>query len=408
MGTDLKTSLSIGGVSVLFALFLGACPDINSDDPVTRTAVFVPNPATLCRGSPQAALATRRSSASQHLSTRLTQPQNNSTNPLRCGSVISENMDLTEDLDCSNETGAALYFVGDGITLDGQNHRIIAPNSRFAVLASGPNLRIQNITIENTRNGPGLLAFNTPNIFIQRNTFRNNLIGLQIFAEEINVPLVTISSNNLSSNSEFAIAVGQSGTGAVYLPSIQSNDLSLSGQYAIAANSNAISLRGADQNIFAGSNGGIYLSGGNAEITGFDFSNEGIPGAVVFASDALSVHLSNSTLSSSGTPSSQNLCYGAHLYRVKEITVQDVSVSEMDVGIKLATDSGISPNAEIAHSSFVRTTFAGLWFQSYDNTPFGTLLIHDNDLRLNPEGRGLYFSPNTPYGVDSVFQNNLF
>src|SRR5687767_4547714 len=51
-----------------------------------------------------------------------------------CGSSITSDLTLTADLDLTGCSGTALSIGADGITIDGQGHRIIAPDASVVIL----------------------------------------------------------------------------------------------------------------------------------------------------------------------------------------------------------------------------------------------------------------------------------
>lgn len=76
-----------------------------------------------------------------------------------CGTTLTTDLVLTEDLDCTGYTGVALTVGADGLTIDGQGFRLLAPDASQAIAVVGmSDVTVQRITLSGWCVGVGLYA----------------------------------------------------------------------------------------------------------------------------------------------------------------------------------------------------------------------------------------------------------
>jgi hypothetical protein len=75
-----------------------------------------------------------------------------------CGATITEDLVLTDDIDCTGYTGVALTIGANDVTIDGAGFRLLAPDSSRAISVSGGinNATIRNIEVVGWCTGTGV------------------------------------------------------------------------------------------------------------------------------------------------------------------------------------------------------------------------------------------------------------
>jgi len=102
----------------------------------------------------------------------------------KCGDVIEKNTTLTADLDCTAFDGYfALAIRTDGIRLNGNGFRIIAPQARAGIFVTASNIRISNIKITGLQNGTGIFAADADNLSVVGNDLSDNVIGVELYSQ---------------------------------------------------------------------------------------------------------------------------------------------------------------------------------------------------------------------------------
>jgi len=75
-----------------------------------------------------------------------------------CGTTLTEDLVLTDDIDCTGYTGVALTIGADDVTIDGAGYRLLAPDSSRAISVSGGFNRatVRNIEVIGWCTGTGI------------------------------------------------------------------------------------------------------------------------------------------------------------------------------------------------------------------------------------------------------------
>ena len=99
-----------------------------------------------------------------------------------CGGTITENTMLAADLDCNAVTGTALTIGADNLILDGNGHKIIAPNAFAVVSAIGRrNVMVRNTDLSGPtgqQKGYGLNLVTVNNSVMENVTTHNREYGI--------------------------------------------------------------------------------------------------------------------------------------------------------------------------------------------------------------------------------------
>ncbi len=195
-----------------------------------------------------------------------------------CGDLVTADVTLTADLDCTGFTGTVLTVDADQITIDGQGHRIIAPDAGAMVSITGhTGVTIRNIDLSGspigisvtggggntftdvnvswlgaTPSGEGILLFNSTGNLIELSTVTNRESGIRIFRDSDGT---TVQGNDLTGNSTAINGSGNFGQGHV----ISDNNLSNAAVWAITMRDDDL-LQITGDNIFHGSANGIDLA----------------------------------------------------------------------------------------------------------------------------------------------------
>ena len=295
------------------------------------------------------------------------------TTPLQCGDVITANTVMVQDLVCPNTTGFAVLIEGNGITLDGNGHKIIAPQAAAGVYIQGSGDTVQNVDVEGVQ-VYGLFAYDSPGITFINNNTSNNLIGMEIYTDNVVISSPQIIGNTSTGNIAYGMRTGQGNTGQIINPTIRKNDFSNTQGFAIAIEAAQADL-GSNllSNVFTGSQNGIYLTGGSFTAHDFTLVTQLIVNTQIFAVDAASISIQDVDVSTLIPPNSTGSHTGIDFYHVLSFDIDRVSALNNDMGVRLETDHGISPTGAITNCFFGGNHHAGVSIISYDSTPYGQI-----------------------------------
>ena len=317
---------------------------------------------------------------------------------LSCGDVITESVAMAADLNCPDSWGFAISVKGDGVILDGNGKKIIAPNAIAGVFVQGNNDTIQNLSVNNLAQGQGVFAYDSPGLRLTKNDFSKNQVGLLLYAEQTLMNLVQVDNNVLSDSALFGIRAGQDGAGQIVSPVISSNDLSRAGSYAMRLQVTSLDLSDANANLLTDSVGGLYLKDGSFSLHDLSLKGHKIKKAAIFADSAASVRCSNLDVSSDlpAQPSQERV--GLDLYRAQRFTIDRLTAKGNDQGFRLETEGGVSTGGTIGCSVFASNTVSNIGIVSYDGTPYGTVTISG----INPSSVSVAIGSNTVVDLQRV------
>ena len=310
-----------------------------------------------------------------------------------CHAGFAGNMHLLGPVSCPSSTGVILSNINPAygtMTFDGHGFSLSAPQATVGLYLQGMNLKVKNLIIDGLTNGIGILTYNTNNLTIQSSECASNSIGIQVYSDTNASYGSVFTQNKLSSNSMFGLRF----TGSVYSnnPTITNNDFSQSGGYALAIYGDGLNMSDSQANIYTGSSSGLYLSGGNFNLSNLNLSGAQIKQTPVFATDAY-ITINNSNLTPSSVADSTQQRIGLHLYKIKTANISQLQVVGADVAIKIATDSGVASSVSVTNSTLTQSIVAGFMIQSYDGSGFGSINIQNNDLRQNPSNMAIWSAP---------------
>jgi len=300
---------------------------------------------------------------------------------INCGDTITQSITVANDLDCSSTTGFALKIVGDGLIVNGNGHKIIAPNAAAGIFAQGSQITVSKFTVNGVVNGYGIMAYETPGIKITGNDFSRNSVGVMVFAENLQFG-AEISGNKIQASTYFGIRTYSAAPGAVVSPVIKNNDLQWSGDYALYVKASSYTLSGTDGNNFANSTNGIYLKDGVFVVKDLSLAQSLIYKRGIFADSASSVTITNVDVSSLAPFNGNYERTGIDLYRVVKFEISSITSKNNDVGVKLETESGVSSAGVIKCSKFSGFSFAAIDIVSYDSTQYGTVRLCGNSITI--------------------------
>jgi hypothetical protein len=304
---------------------------------------------------------------------------------LTCGSVVTANTVLTQDLNCPNTTGYAIRVLGDHVTLDGNGHNIIAPQAAAGVYVQGTGDTVEDIQVSGGATY-GIFAYDSPSLSVLNNRVSQNQIGIELYAENTVMSNVLVRGNAANGNSVFGLQTKQDGAGSIELPKIQYNDFSQSGSYALSISASDFELSGASFNNLSGSLNGLFLQTGNFSIHDLSLSTQLLQQAQIEAFQAASVNVSAVDVSTSLAPNPIQEHTGVALHRVGEFNVSQVTAWNSDEGVRITTDQGYASSGSVSTSQFIQNHYAGITVLSYDRTPFVSLNFSGNNLYREPSG----------------------
>ena len=206
-----------------------------------------------------------------------------------CGTTINFDLTLEADLNCTGFTGTVLTVGTDGITIDGQGHKVIAPGASvmFSVGAHS-DVSVLNIDLSGTVTGillsggsgntfsnvdvswagvspagKGFDITSSSNNIIENSTSTNRSFAIYMVGTS---PGNTFQNNNLSRTSNGIYAYHHSRLGNKIL----NNDLSQDTQSILFRNDSLIQISGND---YTGSANGVRLDNVDAiSLAGTDLS----------------------------------------------------------------------------------------------------------------------------------------
>lgn len=320
-----------------------------------------------------------------------------------CEATGTSNVHLLGDLECGT-SGFAFRFHAKGKRFEGLGHAIKAPRAAVGLFVTGSRLLVSRVKANDVANGTGLQAYNATRLVVQDSEFRRNVTGLNVYSDAVSPKDVVILRNNLSDNSWVGLRFNTDGDFGAVNPYIRGNDLSRSGYYALWLDVKSVYLFGPFGNRFDGSTNGIYFLKGDAIVALLDLSRAKIKSTELFFNHNRNVMLLSSNLNYGVEGTAMQDRIGVHLYGVKNAVLDGVSVASADVGVKIATDGGVSGNVMIVRSRLTGEAVASVMVQSYDGTDIGRLDIEQNDFR--DSAKGVWFV-GTTNASSAAIQSNL-
>lgn len=327
---------------------------------------------------------------------------------LDCGAVVSGKVTLQQDLDCTGRTSPALTLIGDGSVLDGNGHRIIAPQAAHALIVQGRSILLQNLSITDAVSGDAILAYDSPDLIALNNDLSRSRVGISIYSENTDSARTQIVANRIEGTLEAGIKFSGTPGSLPRLPFIAANRLRASRGYALHLKTAELELSGSQANDFACSSSAIYLSGGISRISGFNFQNVPLRQNALMVAEADQTQIQSSDFTApAASASTGEDRIGIHLYKVGNAQIRQVSAWGYDVGLKLATEQAVSGALDLRNSSIRNASQAAILIQAYDQTSFGAVVIQQNDLRPGPNGTSFLLGASTVLGPGSDLSGNL-
>jgi hypothetical protein len=294
---------------------------------------------------------------------------------VQCGQTITANTVIANDLNCPTTTGFALNIVGSGISVNGNGHQINAPLAAAGVYVQGSSVNVSGFVVNGVASGYGIFAYDSPGVAIIGNNTSSNNIGIMLYADNVAMKNAYVGQNESRSNALFGVRTGQSSPGSIVSPLIYQNDFSNSGSYAMYIQAASYELDGSACNRYYGSLDGIYLKDGNFYLHDFSMTSQNVQNAQIFGDTVASIQISNVDVSSNLPPQPSQQRMGVDLYCATQFTINGLTAKGNDVGLKLETQGGVSPNGTVSHCDFSKNTVSGVLVVSYDGTPYGRVTL---------------------------------
>ncbi len=312
----------------------------------------------------------------------LFRPKNLTT--VACGDVITDSITIANDLNCPSVTGYALQVVGSNITVNANGKKISAPNAAAGLYVEGDNNTIANFNVQGVVNGHGMMAYNSSNLKVIANNFSNNRIGIMVYADEV-IKNPIIMTNKASNNSFAGVEMFYDEPGSIENPIITLNEFKNSGEFAVYLKADKVNLA-YTRNDLSGSSSAFYLTGGDFRIENLPLTNQLIHKRHFMVESVSSVVFKDVDLTSLAPATADQDRIAIDMYRVEKFAMSDVTIKNHDVGVKIATDGGVSTSGSIVDTSFSGMSFAGLYAVSWDDTALGTIKIVDSEFKLSANG----------------------
>lgn len=266
-----------------------------------------------------------------------------STFAVECGDTITDKVRLTEDLDCSSYQGFAALILRDNAILQGNNFRIISPNTSAGIYAEGGNIKVRSTQIIVDESSIGVMAYNVSKMIVNKSNISNARIGVDYSTEdEFACDRLRISNSTLTNN-EFAAKVNA--PNCDYTPRFVNNDFSNSKNYALNIISKKIRIAEKQNNSFFQSQNGLLLSASEKiTLAGLDLSDDQIAGTSIFVYSSNIVRLKNLVLA--------NSTESIHIYDAADIKLRNVSADASDIALRVTNESQ-DTNLKIVGSNLV-------------------------------------------------------
>lgn len=289
---------------------------------------------------------------------------------VNCGDTIyDQQVELTQDLDCSSQSGFAAIELKGTSTLKGNGYKIISPNTSTVVYAEGGTIRIKNVVLEGSSSARGIQAYNVYKLVANKVTASNMSIGVDYYAEpNFACKRVKIKNSTIQGNTFGAKIFSPNCEKA---PRIKNSDFSNSTSYALNIEANKVRVRGEHNNVYTGSANGILLSGSEkVRVKNLNLADSNITGNQLYVFNSGSVKIRKSTFGNSNETA-------VSLYENAETIVSKSSFSNSDVGLRVTNDS-VASNLLIKKSTSESNSI-GVSVESFGATKFSAITIEENN-----------------------------
>ena len=321
---------------------------------------------------------------------------------IQCGSVITSSVTVSGTLDCSSYTGKyGLILYGNNITLDGTSSKfkLIFPQGKVGILLYGNQTKVKNVEVSGMTNGMGILIYDSNQSEVEDSKANNNLIGITAYAENKQMNQVEIEDNEAKNNVLFGIRINSdwSANKRVNSPEIDGNNLSGNQYYALHIRTDNMTFDGSHNvNTITGSTNGWYLTGGSYNVQNFSMNSNAysVTKTQIFVAEVNNFNMNSMTLAGSGGNAAQE-AYGVHAYKTSNVSINNSTIQNYNVGVKVATDGGVTSNINVSSGNISNNTFAGIMAQGYDNT------------QLCPNINNVSYSNNGSYNLWKVSGGNF-
>ena len=318
-----------------------------------------------------------------------------------CGGLSLTSVHLLQNLTCTAPNHVALEVIGQGkYVVNGHEYAIKSAGSEIGLFVTGDNGVVENINVSNVAGGYGMMAYDTNGLQVVNNRFTQNLVGANIYTDNVDTTNVQVQRNNMSGNAFTALIFSGDGKQTIN-PVIAANDFGNTGGYAVSIDAKSASFLGSQNNNFNGSKDALYLLNGNFSVSNLDLSKSGALGPQIFADSAASVTVTNTNLSYSATAQQSQERTALHLYRVGSLTVSGLTVTNSDVAVKATTENGTATSISLTNSTLTGATTAAVMLQSWDSTIFGKTVITGNNLSGAPVNYSIWQVNNVALGSGS-------
>ena len=301
-----------------------------------------------------------------------------------CGDVITESITIANNLNCPEISGYALQVVGDNISVNANGKKISAPNAAAGLFVQGDNNTITNFDIQGVTEGHGMMAYNSSNLKVVSNNFSKNRIGIMIYADEV-VKNPIVMANRASHNSFAGVEMFYDEPGSIQNPIITLNDFKSSGEFAVYLKADKVNLQ-YTVNDLSGSSSGFYLTGGDFKVEDLSLTNQLIHKRHFMVDSVSSIIFKDMNLTSIAPMTANQDRIAIDMYRVEKFTLDNVSLKNHDVGLKVATDGDVATQGLVKDSLFSGQSFAGLYMVSWDSTELGTIKVLDSEFKSSAYG----------------------
>ena len=270
-------------------------------------------------------------------------------NDALCGTTITADLALTQDVDCTGYTGYALTIGASGVTLEGNGYRILAPDSSRAISSVGfDDVTVQNVEVVGWCSGIGVYLSDGTGLTVDNVVADARSYGVQV-VRGANVLLRDITADSAAAAGllieepvDVPVLEGLRLTNSLVGLELQTSSLTFT-----LAPQHFASLAGSDTNIKLTSVSNLTLDG--LTLGG---STAGVA-ATVGNHDLTLINLDVTATSTSGT--GIDLAGDGHF-------IQNVDANRRTYGVHLASGSGLT----VRDLRAVGATTAGLYLEGVD------------------------------------------
>ncbi|MFZ4714930.1 MAG: right-handed parallel beta-helix repeat-containing protein [Bacteriovoracaceae bacterium] len=292
-----------------------------------------------------------------------------------CGTAVTKNLTLKEDLNCPNEKNSVLTVTKKGITINGNGFKIIAPQAETAIRLLESNITIKNIDLSGEGVGRGIEIYNAKKAVLENLTIHHRRIGIDVFFDHKSCDYLTAIGNKVTGSEVFALRINAPDCAGSR--KIQNNDFYDSKDFAIYIKAKYVSINGLSGNRIDYSRNGFFLSGKKVKVRNLDLSQSEILENPLYISQTDKVSIKNVNVSTQ-----THAGIGLHIYDTRIVHICQLKASGQAIGFKYAGESARLKSLKMSKSN-VDENGLGILLTGYSGAYLDLLFLEKVSLKGN-------------------------